>query len=694
MTHPWMQLCLTTALGISLAGCATTGSQTAAAAPQRLALPAYQQQRAQDALASGGKAQSEDRRIAALAPMAPAPAPQGLVLLRRTEPVDKPLSPEEIDAKIQRLTDEAIAAKQGELDSRLATAEQRANFAAGLTLTQMEQLKADTAHQLALVKQEVDYKAQLAELNASKTAMEQARLEARRAEDNSKQFVVAEVGSRETATTAKLGEMSAKLEALAAINNVKLDAARQTTASQLAALRDVQNAQAVAQMQALRAVDDSNAARAAALKETTANGLAMLNATDAARHVATGARLDALQQGTSLQLQALKESTNASLAAADTLNAERNAQTQQRLEDLAQLTSTNQRLMAAETRRMGKVLTEYSDAQISNLAAQTDDTIRRVAAIGQLNVDRLRAQTSERLSELHNDAAEQASAITKATELKIASRVAAAQEENEQKRLKPQQVKDIAQSTVQESAPQFRALALQTLSDSQDYIRTVARTAVADDPQTKTALRDAARDVITKDNQIVFAIRKVVDARLKTLPLAVATAPASTVPGSGSPDLYTGDKVSLDSSHLGVAAIANDPGLAGIEPAAGPDGMAVGPGGVQVANAQAPSMMRASARHDWVDLRKFHVVVHEDSKGLQQLVNNVVTKAEPYVGPWEIKWKISNENRDLLQEKFSLDAETTFEEFVNYLANYMVNDRGIKLTFSLFDAERVLVISD
>ena len=39
---------------------------------------------------------------------------------------------------------------------------------------------------------------------------------------------------------------------------------------------------------------------------------------------------------------------------------------------------------------------------------------------------------------------------------------------------------------------------------------------------------------------------------------------------------------------------------------------------------------------------------------------------------------------DILQEKFSLDAETTFEEFVNYLASYMVNERGVKLSFSLF----------
>ena len=56
----------------------------------------------------------------------------------------------------------------------------------------------------------------------------------------------------------------------------------------------------------------------------------------------------------------------------------------------------------------------------------------------------------------------------------------------------------------------MRALALQTLAKSQDYIRTVARTAITDktDPAMKAALTEAARDVVMKDDKIVFAIRK------------------------------------------------------------------------------------------------------------------------------------------------------------------------------------------
>jgi hypothetical protein len=75
-------------------------------------------------------------------------------------------------------------------------------------------------------------------------------------------------------------------------------------------------------------------------------------------------------------------------------------------------------------------------------------------------------------------------------------------------------------------------------------------------------------------------------------------------------------------------------------------------------------------------------------------MNEVMTRAEPFTGPWKIKWKISDENKDILSTKFSLDTETSFDEFVSYLAQYLVNDRGVKITFSLFDRDRVIVISD
>ena len=97
---------------------------------------------------------------------------------------------------------------------------------------------------------------------------------------------------------------------------------------------------------------------------------------------------------------------------------------------------------------------------------------------------------------------------------------------------------------------------------------------------------------------------------------------------------------------------------------------------------------------NWVELPRYHVVVHEDGRGLNDIMVDVLKRAEPYVGPWKIKWKLKKEHQDVLTEKFSLDAETTFESFVSYLSNYMQSYRGFGLTFNIFEAERVVVVTD
>lgn len=106
------------------------------------------------------------------------------------------------------------------------------------------------------------------------------------------------------------------------------------------------------------------------------------------------------------------------------------------------------------------------------------------------------------------------------------------------------------------------------------------------------------------------------------------------------------------------------------------------------------SILSRRPREGLMDIRKYRVVVHDDNKPLETLMNEVVGRAEPFTGPWQVKWKISEANKDILAEKFSLDAETSFDDFVGYVAQYMVNERGVKLTFSLFDNERIIVISD
>lgn len=146
---------------------------------------------------------------------------------------------------------------------------------------------------------------------------------------------------------------------------------------------------------------------------------------------------------------------------------------------------------------------------------------------------------------------------------------------------------------------------------------------------------------------------------------------------------------SINPSSLGVSAI-----LGALEPAAG--GASTSRTTPQLPLIKNPyaSVTKARQRQDWMDLRQYRVAVHTDNLTLPEMLDTILKQARPYTGPWQVRWKLTSDNQDLLKETFSLDAETTFEEFINYLAQYIMNDRGVKLGFALFDRERLIVISD
>jgi hypothetical protein len=210
----------------------------------------------------------------------------------------------------------------------------------------------------------------------------------------------------------------------------------------------------------------------------------------------------------------------------------------------------------------------------------------------------------------------------------------------------------------------------------------LTRSLQAEDPSVTTAVSNIARNVFTKDDKVVFAIRKTVDERLEKA-VAEARNPATRLGA----DRTTTDisEVNLDPARVGIATLLA-PGQIG--PAAGNTSASTAlpvSKGVSLQRGRRPSAM---------DIRQYKVVVHEDNRTLGTLMDDVLARAEPFAGPWQIKWKLSPDNAGLVNEKFSLDAETDFDEFISYLTQYVMNDRGVKLSVSLFDNERIIVISD
>lgn len=97
---------------------------------------------------------------------------------------------------------------------------------------------------------------------------------------------------------------------------------------------------------------------------------------------------------------------------------------------------------------------------------------------------------------------------------------------------------------------------------------------------------------------------------------------------------------------------------------------------------------------NWIDIEDYQVVVHAENETVKDILDGIVHEATPFTGPWEIRWKLQAENQDVMFEKFSLNAETSFSDFANYVSSYMNNYRGFKLNFNLFKKERIILVTD
>ena len=97
---------------------------------------------------------------------------------------------------------------------------------------------------------------------------------------------------------------------------------------------------------------------------------------------------------------------------------------------------------------------------------------------------------------------------------------------------------------------------------------------------------------------------------------------------------------------------------------------------------------------EWVSLDDSKITLHVEDEKFEDLMLRAVNHAAINAGPWQLKWKLKKENEILLFTKFSLDAETTFGEFIANVRQYIVNYNGVRLNFRVFKEKRVLIVSD
>lgn len=96
----------------------------------------------------------------------------------------------------------------------------------------------------------------------------------------------------------------------------------------------------------------------------------------------------------------------------------------------------------------------------------------------------------------------------------------------------------------------------------------------------------------------------------------------------------------------------------------------------------------------YIPLGNITMTVNIENESVRQVVDTVVRMASEKAGPWQVKWRLRRQNDFLLSEKVNITAETTFEQFLEYLVDRINNLTGIQLFVTRFDGSRILIISD
>ncbi|NBV54480.1 MAG: hypothetical protein EBR79_02060 [Proteobacteria bacterium] len=95
-----------------------------------------------------------------------------------------------------------------------------------------------------------------------------------------------------------------------------------------------------------------------------------------------------------------------------------------------------------------------------------------------------------------------------------------------------------------------------------------------------------------------------------------------------------------------------------------------------------------------VALEDIELVLDVENVSLKDVVRHITKQAEPYSGPWQVKWRLQPENAGLMDERVNLTAQAKFGEFVDLLTEKIKNLTGTQLFVTAFNSSRVLLVTD
>ena len=79
---------------------------------------------------------------------------------------------------------------------------------------------------------------------------------------------------------------------------------------------------------------------------------------------------------------------------------------------------------------------------------------------------------------------------------------------------------------------------------------------------------------------------------------------------------------------------------------------------------------------------------------IEEIMQEVVKEVNRQSGSWKLQWRLTEQNRKLIEQKVNINAESKFDEFLAHLIAKVNNLTGVRLFVKVFEVSRIIIIAD
>lgn len=97
---------------------------------------------------------------------------------------------------------------------------------------------------------------------------------------------------------------------------------------------------------------------------------------------------------------------------------------------------------------------------------------------------------------------------------------------------------------------------------------------------------------------------------------------------------------------------------------------------------------------DSVPLGKVNLRIAYQNMTIENIMQKVAEEIKRQSGDWEVQWRLQEENRDLIEQRVNINAESSFNEFLSHLTAKINNLTGVRLFVKVFEVSRIIIIAD